>query len=57
MSVQTYQCPQCGLNYVDAEVAKQCEAFCREHNACSFEITQNSIEYQKVLSHRKQAPA
>lgn len=39
-----YQCPECGLHYEDKEVAKLCEAFCKEHNACNLEITQYSVE-------------
>ena len=41
---QLYQCPECGLHYEDETVAKQCEAFCKEHNGCSLEITQLSVE-------------
>lgn len=39
-----YQCPECGLHYKDEEVAKKCEIFCKEHSACSLEITQYSVE-------------
>jgi len=41
---QLYQCPECGLHYEDEETAKQCEAFCKENNACSLEITKMSVE-------------
>jgi hypothetical protein len=39
-----YQCPVCGLHYKEEETAKDCEAFCSQHNACSLEIIQHSIE-------------
>ncbi len=41
---EVYLCPECGLHYEDKAVAEQCEAFCKEHNACSLDITQYSIE-------------
>ena len=43
---QLYQCPECGLHYTNEEIAKKCEAFCKEHMACSLEITQYSVEAQ-----------
>ena len=45
---KVYQCPECGLHYEDEKMAKQCEAFCKEHNACSLEITQFSIESRQA---------
>ncbi len=39
-----HQCPECGLHYEDKAIAKQCEAFCKEHNACSLDITRYSVE-------------
>ena len=44
MSIELYQCPECGLYYETEETAKRCEAFCKEHNACSIEITKHSVE-------------
>lgn len=44
MSDITYECPECGLHYGDEAIMKQCQAFCKEHQACSIEITKNSIE-------------
>ena len=41
---QLYQCPECGLHYTSEEIAKKCEAFCKEHMACSLEITKYSVE-------------
>ncbi len=39
-----YKCPECGLHYEDEQLAKQCEAFCKENNGCSLEITAHSVE-------------
>lgn len=39
-----YECPECGLHYEEEQIAKQCEAFCKEYNGCSLEITQHSVE-------------
>ncbi len=43
-----YRCPECGLHYQNQKIAKQCEAFCKEYNACNLEITQFSIETKKM---------
>ena len=39
-----YQCPECGLHYEDEQIAMQCKAYCKEHNGCSLDITQHSVE-------------
>lgn len=44
MSEDQHTCPACGLHYRDEAVAKECEVFCNEHNACSVDITKQSIE-------------
>lgn len=43
-----FQCPKCGLHYRDEILAKECEAFCKTHNACSLEISMKSIEHQEA---------
>ena len=43
-----YECPECGLNYKDRLLAKKCEDFCKEFNACSLDITKHSIEATKA---------
>lgn len=45
--VKAHKCPKCGLHYEDEAIAKQCEAFCKEHNSCSLEITKLSVERTK----------
>ncbi len=44
---QIYQCQECGLHYRKKGLAKQCEAFCKKHKACSMEIASQAIENQK----------
>ncbi len=39
-----YECPECGLHYTDEQIVNECEIFCKEHNACSIEITKQSVE-------------
>ncbi len=43
-----YRCPECGLHYEDEQIAKQCEAYCKEHQGCSMEITKLSVERSKA---------
>lgn len=38
-----YQCKECGFNYPNEGLAKKCEAWCKEHNSCSIEITKHAI--------------
>ena len=42
------QCPECGLHYEGEQIAKQCEAWCKEHGGCNFEITKFSVERTKT---------
>ncbi len=44
---QVYRCPECGLRYRSEELAKKCEAWCKEHNSCNLEISLLSIESEK----------
>lgn len=38
-----YQCPECGCEYKEKELAKKCEVWCKEHNSCNVEITKYAI--------------
>lgn len=42
-----YQCSECGLHYTDKQMVQKCAAFCKEHNACSIDITKHSVESQQ----------
>ncbi|MBI4177677.1 MAG: hypothetical protein HY516_04935 [Candidatus Aenigmarchaeota archaeon] len=38
-----FACDECGFKYADAGTAKECENFCRTHNACDPKITALAI--------------
>lgn len=38
-----YRCPECGLGYADQAIAKQCEAWCREHKSCNLDIIKHAV--------------
>jgi hypothetical protein len=42
-----YQCEICKFYYEEKEWADKCEEFCKEHNACSVEITKHSVKPKK----------
>lgn len=39
-----FVCPECGFSYTEAEWAKKCAAWCKEHKSCNLEITQHAVE-------------
>lgn len=39
-----YRCVECGFQYSEEAIAKQCEAWCKEHHSCNLEITKHAIE-------------
>jgi len=41
---ELYQCEECGFRYESREMAKKCEAWCREHHSCNIEITAHAEE-------------
>ena len=42
-----YKCPECGLSYVDKEMAVKCEEWCKKHKTCNVEIIKHSVEHKK----------
>lgn len=38
-----YTCALCKLGYANMKTAKECEAFCKSHDACSLEITKKAV--------------
>lgn len=44
MKLKLYQCPECGLHYMDEKTAKMCEAWCTKHESCNLEITKFAVE-------------
>lgn len=45
---KVYTCPECGLSYTKADLAKECEAWCKKYNSCNLEITKHSIDKRKL---------
>lgn len=41
-----YQCPECGLHYKNAGIAKKCQAWCKEYRSCNLELIKYAIESQ-----------
>lgn len=39
-----HKCPECGLHYENKDRARECEAWCKEHQSCNLEITSHAIE-------------
>lgn len=38
-----FLCDECGLGYASEAVARRCEAYCKEHQSCSIEITRDAV--------------
>ena len=43
-SEKLFVCPECNLEYKDAEWAKKCATWCKEHHSCNLEITKYAVE-------------
>ena len=42
---KTYlKCEECNMYYKTREIAQKCENFCKEHHACSIEITKHAVQ-------------
>lgn len=41
---KVFACPECGMSYKDAEWAKKCAAWCKEHKSCNLEIIKHAVE-------------
>ncbi len=41
---KVFACPECGLSYKEAEWAKKCAAWCKEHHSCNLEITKHAVK-------------
>ena len=38
-----YQCPECGMKYLDKEIAKKCQAWCAKYKACNLEYIKYAV--------------
>ena len=39
-----YTCPECSMDYSDADWAKKCAAWCKEHKSCNLDIIQHAVK-------------
>ncbi len=42
-SKKLFACPECGLQYADPAVAKECAAWCKAHKSCNIEIIKHAV--------------
>lgn len=40
---QLYRCGECGLKYLDPQIAQKCQQWCKIHKSCNLEIIKKSI--------------
>ena len=38
-----YQCPECGMKYLDRKIAKKCRAWCSKYKACNLEYIKYAV--------------
>ena len=43
-SEKIFICPECNLEYKDAEWAKKCATWCKEYNSCNLEIIKHAVQ-------------
>ena len=43
---KTYQCEECGMHYLDEDVAKKCEEWCKKYNSCHIDYIKQALENQ-----------
>lgn len=39
-----YQCPACGLQYEEKEIAEKCQSWCQQHNSCHLDIIKHAVK-------------
>lgn len=39
-----YKCEECGLLYMDKEVAEKCQAWCVEYKSCNLDIIKYAVK-------------
>jgi hypothetical protein len=39
-----FVCPECNFSYKEAEWAKKCAAWCKEHHTCNVEIIKHAVK-------------
>lgn len=41
-----YTCKECGFKFAEESLAKQCEDYCKKHNACNTELIGKVIKWK-----------
>lgn len=41
---KVYSCEECGMNFSDPKIAKECEDFCKKNKACNTEIIGEALD-------------
>lgn len=41
---KVFACPECGVSYKEAEWAKKCAEWCKEHKSCNLAITKHAVK-------------
>lgn len=44
VATKLFVCPECGLSYGDAEWAKKCASWCKEHKSCNTDIIKHVVQ-------------
>lgn len=39
-----FMCEECGMYYLERELAEKCEAFCKKFKGCNLEITKHAVQ-------------
>ena len=45
---KVYTCLECGLSYINKDLAKKCEDWCKQHDSCNLEITKHAVNKKKI---------
>lgn len=40
---KVFVCPECGMSYKEADWAKKCATWCKEHKSCNLEIIRHAV--------------
>jgi len=52
-----YLCDVCSLGYLDKEMAKKCEEWCRKTGTCSIEITKKAVYFPDPFNRQPVRPS
>jgi len=41
---ELHPCPECGMHYLEKEIAKKCEDWCKKYKSCNVELIKLAVE-------------